>query len=226
MTKEYLHKEALNLRKAGYSYSYIQKKIGVSKSTLSDWLTGVPYKRNQETIDVIDRARLMANEAKREIKRKSINDAGEQALKDIGKFTKRDLFMYGIGLYTGEGSKTGGLVRVVNSDPKIIKTSIFWFREILNLQNTCFSVRIHSYPDNNQEEVILFWMKQTGLPRSSFLKTWIDVRVDKKRKNYGKLPYGTAHLTVKSGGQKNAGSFLLRRILALIEIVHNNAGIV
>lgn len=226
MAKEQLHKEAIRLRKAGYSYSYIKNKIGVSKSTLCAWLSQLPYKRNQETIDVINRARLMANEAKRAIKRKSIKDAGELAVKDIGKFTKRDLFMFGIGLYTGEGSKTDGLVRVVNSDPKIIKTFILWFKKILNLQNINFSIRIHSYPDNNQKEMITFWMKEIGLPRSAFLKNYVDARINKKRKNFGKLPYGTAHMTVKKAGNINGGSFLLRRILAWILTIHKNAGIV
>jgi hypothetical protein len=106
MVKELLHKKAVELRKAGYSYSYIKRKINVSKSTLCAWLSDLPYKRNQETIEVINRARLMANEAKRAIKIKSIMDAEGVAVKDIGKFTKRDLFMLGIGLYIGEGSKT------------------------------------------------------------------------------------------------------------------------
>ena len=226
MSKELLHKKAVELRKAGYSYNYIKNKIRVSKSTLSVWLSDLPYNRNQETIEVINRARLMANEAKRAIKRKSIKDAGELAIKDIGKFTKRDLFMFGVGLYTGEGSKTDGMVRVVNSDPKIIKTFILWFKKILNLQNINFSIRIHTYPDNNQEDTIIFWMKETGLPRSAFSKSYIDSRVDKKRKNFGKLPYGTAHLTIKKAGHKNGGSFLLRRILAWILTIHKNAGIV
>jgi hypothetical protein len=226
MTKEYLKKKAIEIRRLGYSYSYIQKRLGVSKSTLSDWLSELPYKRNQETINIISRARLLANEAQRAKKRKSLLDAKELAIKDIGKFTKRDLFMFGIGLYTGEGSKTGNLIRVVNSDPKIIKTFILWFKKIINLQNINFSIRIHTYPDNNLEDSIIFWMKETGLPRSSFLKTWVDERTDKKRKNFGKLPYGTAHVTVKSAGKGNAGVFLLRRISSWIEEVHKNAGVV
>lgn len=226
MTKEYLHQDAVGLRKAGYSYTYIQKKIGVSKSTLSEWLSNLPYRRNQETSEVINLARLMANEAQRAKKRKSIKDAGELAVKDIGKFTKRDLFMLGIGLYIGEGSKTTGSIRVTNSDPKIIRTFINWFRKIMNLQNTNFSIRIHAYPDNSQEGLIIFWMKETGLPRSAFLKTWVDTRTDKKRKNLGKLPFGTAHLTVNRVGKESAGAFLMRRVLAWIEIVHQQAGMV
>lgn len=226
MVKLHLKKEAIKLRKGGYSYSYIQEQTGVSKSTLSDWLSGLPYRRNQETIAKINRARLMASEAQRAKKKKSINDAYNLAVKDIGKFTKRDLFMLGIGIYIGEGTKTGDFIRVVNSDPKIIKTSIYWFKKIFGLQNSNFSIRIHSYPDNDLDKTIIFWSQVTGLSPGSFLKTVVDTRVNKKKDNHGKLPYGTAHLTVKGNGDKSKGSFLFRRVLALIEIVHQKAGIV
>lgn len=226
MAKAYLHNDAIELRKAGYSYSYIQKKTGVSKSTLSEWLSDLPYNPNKETKDKIAKARLMANEAQRAKKRKSIEDAEKLAIKDIGEFTKRDLFMLGIGIYIGEGSKTGHLIRVVNSDPKIIKTTISWFKKCFHLQNNNFSIRIHLYPDTNQGKAISFWSKETGLSKNSFLSCVVDTRTNKKKKNHGKLPYGTAHLTAKGNGDKNLGSFLFRRIISLIEAVHQNAGVV
>ncbi len=226
MRKDHLFQDTVKLRKEGYSYSYIQKQTGVSKSTLSDWLSKLPYKPNKETLDKIVRARLMANQAQRDKKIDSLRRAHEIALKDIGKFTKRDLFILGIGIYIGEGSKTTNSIRITNSDQQIIKTSIAWFKKCFHLQNNNFSIRIHLYPDTNQGKALDFWSKETGLPKSSFLKTVIDTRTDKKRKNKGKLPYGTAHLSIKGGGDKNLGSLFSRRILSLIEIVHKNAGVV
>lgn len=226
MIKKYLREKVIKFRKAGYSYSYIQKQTGVSKSTLSGWLSGMPYKPNQETLNKIIKARLLANEAQRSKKKKSITDARNLAVKDIGRFTKRDLFMLGIGIYIGEGSKTNDIIRITNSDLKIIKTAIIWFKKILNLQNSNFSIRIHLYPDNNQKEAMNYWSKVTGLPKDNFLSTWVDVRTDKKKKNYGKLPFGTVHMTVKGNGDKNLGSFLSRRISSWIDIVHEKAGVV
>ena len=228
MVKLLLQKRAIEMRKAGYSYTYIKNKIGVSKSTLSSWLSKIVYIPNKETVNKIKQARNSAIETQKEKKVKSIKDAKNLSIRDIGRFTKRDLFMLGIGIYIGEGSKTirNSSIRVTNSDPKIIKTTILWFKKICNLQNINFSIRIHLYPDNNQEKAISFWLKEIGLPRDSLLKTWIDVRTDKKRKNFGKLPYGTAHLTIKSAGTKKAGVFLFRRILSWIDIVHEKAGLV
>ena len=228
MVKYLQYQQAIEMRKSGYSYTYIKNKIFVSRGTLSNWLSGVPYVPNQKTINKIRQARNLAIQTQKAKKIKSIKNAKNLAIKDIGKFTKRDLFMLGVGIYIGEGSKTiyNSSIRVVNSDSKIIKTIILWFKKICNLQNINFSIRIHLYPDNNQEEAISFWVKETGLSEESFLKTWIDKRTDKKTKNIGKLPYGTAHLTIKSAGQNNAGAFLLRRILSWIEIVHEKAGLV
>lgn len=228
MVKLLLHKKAIEMRKVGHSYGYIKDNLGVSKSTLSEWLSNISYVPNKESIKKIKQARNSAIKTQQEKKEKSIINANTLAVKDIKKFTKRDLFMLGIGIYIGEGSKTtyNSSIRVVNSDPKIIKTTIVWFKKICNLQNINFSIRIHLYPDNDQEKAISFWAKETGLSQDSFLKTWVDIRSDKKRKNFGKLPYGTAHLTIKSAGQNNAGAFLHRRILAWINLVHQKAGLV
>lgn len=226
MTKEILRKRAIKLRMAGHSYRAINKLIDVSISTLSDWLSDIPYKPNKETLERIGKARTMAIESQRAKKRVSIEKARILAIKDIGKFSKRDLFMLGIGIYIGEGSKTGDIIRITNSDPRIIITTIIWFKEILNLQNSNFSIRIHLYPDNNQSDAVDYWSKVTGLSKDNFLSTWVDVRTDKKKKNYGKLPFGTVHMTIKCNGDKNLGSFLSRRILSWIDIVHQKAGVV
>ena len=46
----YLKEKAIELRKAGWSYNTIKEKIGVSKSTLSNWLSRIPFIPNEEII--------------------------------------------------------------------------------------------------------------------------------------------------------------------------------
>jgi len=219
MTKPSTKNKATELRKRGYSYNYIAQKINVSKSSLSSWLADVPYTPNQETIDRIGKARAKSGQVKSQQKLNSILKAREVAKKDIGILTRRDLFMLGLGLYIGEGSKADNLVRIVNANPKVILLAIRWFKEVARLSNENFSIRIHLYPDNNIEECLNFWSKVTGLLRKQFQKTQIDLRKNKKKTKKGKLPYGTAHLTVKSNGRKELGVFLSRRVAAWIEEV-------
>lgn len=226
MAKRYLKDKAISLRNEGFSYSDIQIKIGVSKSTLSDWLKGMPYRPNKFVLDKLKRAQEESSRARTRIRLESERKSLLSAKDDIGtSISKRDLLFLGIGLYLGEGSKTG-MVRVVNSDPEIIKLTMIWLRKTYGLLNKNFSIRIHLYPDSDIQRSIGFWSKNTGLPVSQFHKTSIDYRMNKRLENKGKLPFGTAHLTVKSCGEKKFGVFLQRRILSSIEVIKNKAGMV
>ena len=211
-----IREQVFKLRKEGHSYKYISEKTGVTKSTLSGWLSSVSYTPNRETIDRIGKARAASGHAKAKQKLESIKKAGEEARDDIGKVSKRDLFMLGIGLYIGEGTKTHGIVRVINSDPKIIKLAVKWFEEICGLSRENFRIRLHLYPDNKIKECTRFWSQVSGIPLIQFQKTQIDRRKDKKMFKRGKLPYGTAHLAIKSNGKKEFGVFLARKINAWI----------
>lgn len=221
MHKESMRQEAIRLRYAGYSYPYISKKVGLSKSTLSGWLTEIPYKPNAETIATLGKARAASTEKKALLKQEQILNIRKEAVREIGKFTDRDLFMLGLGLYLGEGAKTHDIVRVVNADPTVIKCMVAWFLA-LGVKESQFSVRLHLYPDSDPEQSLLFWSKTISIPRSQFQKPYIDQRTDKKVKKHNKLPYGTLHLGVRSDGRKEYGVLFSRRILALVEGVLKN----
>lgn len=219
MKSPVLRAQALHLRKDGNSYNYISKVTGISKSTLSDWLTEIPYTPNQETIERIGKARAASGAAKHKIKVESFKKAALQGKIDIGSINQRDLFMLGLGLYIGEGTKSGNIIRVINANPRVIRLAINWFKKICGLANDNFRLRLHIYPDNNENDCIKYWAKETGLPRHNFQRTQVDVRKDKKMAKRGKLPYGTAHLHIKSNGVEKFGVFLARRIQAWMDIV-------
>ncbi|MDD5050276.1 MAG: hypothetical protein PHV93_00855 [Candidatus Pacebacteria bacterium] len=217
--KAHLKTEAIRLRKAGYSYSFIKQKIGVSKSTLTLWLSGMPYLPNQEVKNNMVKARLASSEAKHKLLRESLMEAETLAKKDIGTLSKRDLFMLGIGIYIGEGAKTAHVVRVVNSEVPILRFVIKWFMLSYGLKKENFRLRLHLYPDTNIEASEKYWLSQLDLKRSNLLFSQIDRRKDKRKDRRGKLPYGTAHLSIVSNGKKEFGVLLFRRILALISMV-------
>src|SRR5438067_3463226 len=112
--KSDLKDKAIFLRKAGYSYSHIQKEIVVSKSTLCLWLSDIPYKPNAEMLLKLDKARLASAQAKKNLKDKSFLEASIEAGKEVGLLSNRDLFMLGLGVYIGEGTKTHDIIRVIN----------------------------------------------------------------------------------------------------------------
>ncbi|MDD5221333.1 MAG: hypothetical protein PHV47_01895 [Candidatus Pacebacteria bacterium] len=219
MQKPEIKEKAIAYRKKGYSYSMISQLLNhaVSKSTLSDWLYDMPYSPNKKVRERINKALLKSAQFNRNKKKKNIKHMKELARRDIGKISYRDLFFLGLGLYLGEGTKIREYIRIINSDPDIIKLAIRWLYDACGLKTKNIRMYIHTYPDNDIEETINFWSKITKIPRSQFGKTQVDIRKNKSLKKHRKLPYGTAHITVRSCGEEQFGVNLHRRIIGWIE---------
>ena len=210
--------QALEFRKKGYSYTYIHEKTKLSKSTLSHLLRSVPYTPNAFTKKTIGSARVQSGVHKANSKRQSIATARKRAVEDIGQLSHRDLFMLGIGIYIGEGSKTQNIVRVVNADARVICLFIKWLTSLgYDINN--LAIRIHLYQDSDVVAAETYWAKQTGLKSAQFQKACIDTRQQKNRKRSGTHLYGTAHVTVRAVGNKQFGVGFSRLIGAWMEKV-------
>ena len=136
---------------------------------------------------------------------------------NVGKLSSRDLFMLGIGIYLGEGSKSQEEIRVVNADPTILRAAIEWLKEFGKVQQQHFRVGVHGYPDHNINELVNFWSKTLNIPTEQFIKTTIDIRENKSNQKKRKLPYGTAHLYIRGGGTLESGvKGLHRKIMGWI----------
>lgn len=223
-----IKEKAIEYRKQGYSYNMICEKLGLGKSTVANWTNAIPYTPNQKVIKRIGLAKLKSALFKQNQKIEEVKEMKVLAVKELGKITKRDLWLLGIGLYLGEGTKSFEFVRIVNSDPQIIKIAIKWFREICGLKDENFNPYIHAYPDNNIKKTISYWSKVTGIGKRQFGKTQIDLRNHKMAVKRKSLPYGTLHLHIKSCGNKEFGKRLHRRIIGWIEssLEQINAGMV
>lgn len=207
-------KRAFTLRRRGFSYTLISQELGVQKATLSGWLSGVPYEPNRQVIARIGQARARAGQVHATKKRISLSRAAAEAAHLIGPVSKRDLLMYGLGLYLGEGGKTADIVRIVNADPRVISAAISWF-ESLGVRKGQFAPRMYLYPDSDVSASLKFWSKLTGIPPAQFQSSVIDTRTQKSAKNKNKLQHGTLHITVQSGGRKEYGVFFFRKISAM-----------
>ena len=212
-----LKEKAIKYREKGYSYNMIGQKIGVNKSTLSNWLNKIPFSPNKELIKRIGLAKLKSASFKHNQKITEIKEMGDLARVELGKITKRDLWLLGIGLYLGEGTKAYEQIRFSNSNPEMIKIALVWFKEVCFLKVENFSPAIHCYPDNNIEETVGYWSKVTGIPKGQFAKPYIDKRINKLTAKRKTLPYGTMHLGIRSHGKKEFGRRLHRRIMGWIE---------
>ena len=96
---------ATKLRKQGYSFTMIQERVPVAKSTLSRWLKDVPFTANKQVQQRIGYALSKAIEAKQNIKQASYAHASALAQKDLDTNRSSTLLYLGLGLYMGEGEK-------------------------------------------------------------------------------------------------------------------------
>jgi hypothetical protein len=207
-----LKERAEKLRAEGYSYAMIRDKLGVSLGTMSYWFKDKPFTPNQEVLDRI-KGGTGAYGVQRHNKRvKEIAVLREEGIAELGPLSKRDLWLLGIGLYIGEGSKTTEMIRIVNSDPAVIQLAIRWLKDACGLDDENITISLHLYPDNDIEKSKDYWQKVTCLPRDNFRWVSIDRRDDKRRAAKGKLPFGTAHVTVRANGDPEKGVRLFRKI--------------
>lgn len=189
-----IKEKAISLRKNGYSYSYIGKQLSVGKSTLSYWLRFVPYKPNRETINKIKNAPIKSAVIRSKKRLEGLRNINEEARKQIGQITDRDLFFAGIGLYWGEGKKYNESVSITNSDPKIIRFFIYWLGKFCHVPAEDLKAEVHIYPDVEINLAINYWQGITGFKKSQFYKVQVDSRTDKKKLKARNLPYGTVHV--------------------------------
>ncbi|MCM2339062.1 MAG: helix-turn-helix domain-containing protein [Burkholderiales bacterium] len=167
--------KAIVMRQKGMSYSQIEEKIKVSKSTLSEWLRDMPLseKRIRELrADSPIRIERYRNTMKAK-KDTRLEEVYKKVSKDINKLSKRDLFLAGLFLYWGEGTKAqNSLVAITNTNPAMVKFFIKWL-ELFGIRSKDLKVKIHLYSDMDTKAGLDFWSKELKIPLSQFYKPYI-----------------------------------------------------
>lgn len=158
-------KKSLKLRSGGYSYNYISQKLDVPKSTLSNWFKDLPFTQNKVTAEAVVNSQQKAISASRSDRIFSLVKAKEYAEQNIKSLSVREIFLIGMGIYIGEGSKAYNTTRIVNSDPRTVRFAILWLKKCFGLSEENIKIRIHIYPDSNEKLTLEFWMDQLDLKR-------------------------------------------------------------
>lgn len=202
--------KAIELRKRGMSYSQIKSKLGVNKSTLSGWLSGMPL--SEKRIRELTSHNPMRIERYRNTMRSKkdarLNLIYKEVSKDIGLLSKRDFFIAGLFLYWGEGGKVNkSMISFTNTDPDMIKYFIKWITTCLKVKKERLYIILHLYKDMNIKDNINFWSKETGIKIEQFKKPYI-----KESKIAGltyKSGFGKGTCTVRLNDKKKMDYVLL-----------------
>lgn len=208
MAKSKEKNKARGLRQRGESIKDIAKKLRVAKGTVSLWcrdieLTPEQIQRLQKRmIEGNYKGSLKGARMQHERRMIQIKQLMEEGSKLIDSLLQRDKLLIGAALYWGEGMKKEGMARVANSDPKIIKFMISWFRSVWGIPKDRFTLQIliNQIHKNRIEEVERYWSNFLGIPRIQFNKTTLIKAKNKKiYKNFSEH-YGTLILSVRKGG--------------------------
>lgn len=194
--------KAIELRRSGKSYKAINREVGVSTSTLSDW-----FKNEEWSIEIRDRLGKEQSlafpkklEAMVKANKKRWADwnqkARDEAAEEFPKLKDNPLFLAGLMLYWGEGNKTptSSQVKLANSDPAMIRLFCLFLKKSLSVPEERIKVWLLLYPDLIDSVQKNFWSKATGVPLTQFNKSiYITGKHPTKR-----LSYGVCNVTVSS----------------------------
>lgn len=170
---------AIKLRKIGYSYGEILKTIKVSKDTISRWCKDIELTQKQKNrllekkVNGQRKGSLVAAENKRHFRQERTRNIFIEAKRQLEGLTVRDKFITGIALYAAEGNKSDSNSSFANSDPKIIKFMMEWFRKFCNIPDNKFRGAIWLHENLDISRAINFWSKLTKIPKKQFHKTYI-----------------------------------------------------
>lgn len=175
MTRRNDREKAIRLRLEGKTYTEIKDILHIGKGTLSSWLRDMPLTAVQ-LHQVRDMNPRRIEKFRATMKKKSdmrFERAYEQAKKDIGRLTKRDLFIAGIYLYWGEGTKAErGGVSITNTDPAVIRTFLSW-ATMMNFSREDLYVRLHLYSDMDVKKETEYWSNELSIAQARFRKVHI-----------------------------------------------------
>jgi len=218
---------AIKLRLQGKSYGEIQKSLGVSKSTLSEWLSNVVISEQARIrIEQRSRKKSVAGLIKRN-KQQTINaqirakNIRKQAIAEMADLSKKDLLILGSALYWAEGYKklktrngkevTHHGVSLTNSDPFLVKIFLRFLREYCNVPEEKIKAGLRIFEHHNADEILKFWQKETKILSSNFGKIYRGISISSQRKRpFNRLPYGVIQINVNN-------TALFHKIMGYIE---------
>ncbi|HEX9721745.1 MAG TPA: helix-turn-helix domain-containing protein [Candidatus Paceibacterota bacterium] len=192
--------EALKLRKQGQSYSQIKKTLGISKSTLSYWLQDYPLSKerirelrdwNEERIEKFRQTMSRKREER-------LQKIYEEEKKQLLPLTDKELFVAGLCLYWGEGTKAGtSALKLANTNPVMIQFFIEWLKH-LGVPRSKLNVRLHLYKDMDILKETTYWAAILRIPISQFSPPYVKMNSSERVNYKGGFGHGTCNIGVGS----------------------------
>lgn len=207
------------LRKGGISYRTISQECNTSKSNVSLWCKDIKLSDKQYKKLAGNRSWVMTLGPKynHERREREINEIIESAKNEVQDVSNQSFWIAGAVLYWAEGAKTSGL-SITNSDPRVILFMIRWFENIfgINIKERA-RLHLHIHQGNDEEKIKKYWSQLTGIPLTSFCKSFIKPKGTGHRTKV--LPNGIIRLTIAGSGAENNRHKIMAWIEKISDII-------
>lgn len=195
--------KAIELRKQGRTFGEILREVSVSKGSLSYWLRDIDLTREQIARiqyknDAVKQKFIRFNQLRKDRSERNKRFITADAVKEINKFSLRELKLVGIALYWAEGYKERACrgVEFTNTDPGMIRLMMQWFREVCSVRENQFRIRLQVHNGKGIEKITSYWADITGVALSQFTKPYVKTSPSSQKKMGNLTPYGTCNIRI------------------------------
>jgi len=184
----------------------IANELGVSKGSVSEWVRDVDFVPKP-----CNRGHPAGPKHPMRLKKEAeIEPCRIEAEEWVGALSERDLAMFSLGLYAGEGAKTDGPVSMANTNPQLSKLFLAWLRTTSDLDEQRLRSRLYLHEGLDLTAATRYWSEALGIPVDQFQKPYRAVPDSSIRSR--KHLFGCATVVYNS-------SLLHRRVMARIEAI-------
>ena len=182
--KKELKQQILAMRRSGKTYTEIEQKLRVARSTLDYWLKDVVLSEAALSIikkkkeDALQKARekaaLMKKNLDRETRELVYKETQKRVYLNEWPLILNELIL--AALYLGEGFKRRSTIGLGNSNHEILVLFVNLLRRIYKVNEDRFHCALYLRADQNEKKEKVFWSNKLDIDIGQFQKTQFDKR--------------------------------------------------
>ncbi|MCH1434212.1 MAG: hypothetical protein L7U56_00960 [Acidimicrobiales bacterium] len=184
-------RRARTLRAQSWTLADIAAELGVARSSVSTWVRDVDFEPSPRRT-----ARRRRPNKLQRAKAEEIERLRAEGIERVGKLTEREFLMADLGLYAGDGAKSGNEVKFANSNPDLIRLFCDWLRTFFEIDEARLRVRLYLHEGLDLDAAVRHWEAVTSISTSQFNKPYRAPADPTRRK--AKHIFGCCHVCYAS----------------------------
>lgn len=172
------YEQAVQFRKRGFTYSEISKIVGVSKGTVSAWLSKKAFSKKVRVENTLRAARdnvqriQLVNKARARERTTRYKEAQKSAQTEYRHYSKDPAFIAGLVAYMALGDQTHpSRIRFSSTSPSLHRLFARFCHSYLGTKNKDIRFWIIIPSSLKEEKERRHWSRKTGIPLPSFYRT-------------------------------------------------------